>query len=153
MTLPSSHRPPPLSGQAPLLSVDFGVDSCSFPTVFGQFWGQKRPKSTRNRLLLKGLLRVLGGAGERGLWVLEKVQATMVQMVEDRTPSSEGRRAALDSLKWINVERNFPQGTLISVPLALRVTMRPKMITQIIRKLFFCVTNVRVIGKLISRQP
>ena len=33
-----------------------------------------------------------------------------------------------------------------------QTTMRPEMITQIIRKQFFCVTNVRAIGKLIPRQ-
>ena len=32
------------------------------------------------------------------------------------------------------------------------ITMRPEMITQIIRKQFFCVTNARAIGKLIPRQ-
>ena len=31
-------------------------------------------------------------------------------------------------------------------------TMRHEMITQIIRKQFFCVTDVHVIGKLIPRQ-
>ena len=36
----------------------------SFSTVFGQFWSKKQPESTRNRLPLKGLLRVLGGAGD-----------------------------------------------------------------------------------------
>ena len=30
--------------------------------------------------------------------------------------------------------------------------MRPEMITQIIQKQFFCVTDVRVIGKLIPKQ-
>ena len=32
------------------------------------------------------------------------------------------------------------------------ISMRPEMITQIIRKQLFCVTNVRVVGKLIPRQ-
>ena len=32
------------------------------------------------------------------------------------------------------------------------ITMRPEMITQIIRKQFFCVKNVRAIRKLIPRQ-
>ena len=32
------------------------------------------------------------------------------------------------------------------------LTMRPEMITQIIRKQFFCVTDVCVIGKLIPRE-
>ena len=31
-------------------------------------------------------------------------------------------------------------------------TIRPEMITQIIRKQFFCVTDVCVIGKLIPRE-
>ena len=64
MTLPSSHRPPHLSGQTLLLRVDFVVDFWPFLLVFRPILvknGQNRP---RNRLLLEGLLRVLGGAEE-----------------------------------------------------------------------------------------
>ena len=47
-----------------ILRVDFGVDFWSFFARFSAVFGQKPPKSTRNRLLLKGLLWVLGGAGQ-----------------------------------------------------------------------------------------
>ena len=40
----------------------------------------------------------------------------------------------------------------ISQILGFLFTMRPEMITQIIRKQFFCVTDVCVIGKLIPRK-
>ena len=68
VTLPSSHRPlPQRSGQAPLLSVDFRVDFYSLLLVVDRFRPtlvKKRPKSALNQLPFKGLLRVLGGAGE-----------------------------------------------------------------------------------------
>ena len=63
VTLPSSHRPSHPSGQTPLFRVDFGVAFGRFRPFSANF-GHKQPKSTRNRLLLKGLLRVLGRAAE-----------------------------------------------------------------------------------------
>ena len=44
---------------------------------------------------------------------------------------------------WYNI-CGVERGTL--------TTLRPEMITQMIRKPFFCVTDVRAIGKLIPKQ-
>ena len=70
VTLPSSHRPPRLSGQAPLLSVDFGSifgRFCSFSTVFAQFWS-KTAKINSKSAPFEG---VALGAWRRewGLWL------------------------------------------------------------------------------------
>ena len=60
------QTPPPFRSNPALKSRFRG----RFLVVFARFrsfsanFGQKQPKLTRNRLLLKGLLRVLDGAGE-----------------------------------------------------------------------------------------
>ena len=68
MTLPSSHRPPHLPGQAPLLSVDFGVDFWSFlliSSVLGQFWS-KTTKLDLKSAPFEGVAPGAWRSGERG---------------------------------------------------------------------------------------
>ena len=77
--LPSSHRPPHLSGQTPLLRVDFGVDFCSFllvfSTVFGQFFWSKTAKIDSKSAPLEGI--ALGAWRSRGgdLWLEVRSQS------------------------------------------------------------------------------
>ena len=68
VTLPSSHRPPRLSGQAPLLSVDFGVDFWSFLLVFSQF-RSKTAKIDSKSAPFEGVAPGAWRSGGGGLWL------------------------------------------------------------------------------------
>ena len=76
---------------------------CSFSLVFGQ----KLTKSARNRLLLKGLLRVLGGAGE-GLWLEVRSQPSGKRKTYTGTsPLLFSKKAMQWGKKW-PVQMNLP---------------------------------------------
>ena len=78
---------PRLSGQTALLRPGFRGRFLAVLARFRPFsanFGQKRPKSTRNRLLLKGLLRVLAGAGE-GVCGCESGHKTKAQTTQPET--------------------------------------------------------------------
>ena len=52
----------------------------------------------------------------------------------------------------LNTNMTFVRPKRQKTPIPARIITRPEMITQIIRKQFFCVTDVCVIGKFIPRQ-
>ena len=78
VTLPSSHRPPHLSGQTPLLRVDFGVDIGPLLLVFNRFWpilvkNAKNP--TPKSPPLEGVAPGAWWRGGGGLWLEVRSQS------------------------------------------------------------------------------
>ena len=79
VTLPPSHRAPPPANPTdpPPPKSQFRAEFRSFWVIFHRFsanFGQKRPKSTRDRLLYGELLNVSGRVAEGGLWLKVRSQ-------------------------------------------------------------------------------
>ena len=81
------QTPPPLRSN-PALKSRFRGRFFAVSSVFGRFWSKNGQNRPRNRLLFKGLLRVLGGAGEGGLWLEVTCHNTVVLRAIQRFPRS-----------------------------------------------------------------